>query len=166
MDGSTVTPAAGNDDGDALPRIAATSFVTLHYRLVARADGAEREVFSSFGAQPVTVQLGAGSLASALESRLVGLPEGAQASFDLGPHDAFGTRNPELVQVLSASFFAENADPGAEYAPGDVVSISSPDGRRVVGVLKQRDERRVVVDFNHPLAGLPLHFSVHVIGVL
>jgi FKBP-type peptidyl-prolyl cis-trans isomerase 2 len=32
--------------------------------------------------------------------------------------------------------------------------------------LKERDDHRVIVDFNHPLAGLPVRFSVRVIGVL
>jgi FKBP-type peptidyl-prolyl cis-trans isomerase SlpA len=47
-----------------------------------------------------------------------------------------------------------------------VVEFNRPDGARVAGVLKERDARRVVVDFNHPLAGVPVRFSVCVIGVL
>jgi FKBP-type peptidyl-prolyl cis-trans isomerase SlpA len=47
-----------------------------------------------------------------------------------------------------------------------VVEFNRPDGGRVAGVLKARDAQRVVIDFNHPLAGLPMRFSVRVIGVL
>jgi len=36
----------------------------------------------------------------------------------------------------------------------------------VAGVLKERDEQRVVVDFNHPLAGQPVRFEVKIIGIL
>lgn len=148
--------------------VAAGSHVTLHYRLVVTADGVEREVVSTFDAKPATVQVGAGQFAPSLEACLLGLAEGEQATFDLR-EDAFGARNPELVQVLSrAAFDASAALDGHEgdFAPGDVVEFCAPDGGRFAGVLREHDERRVVVDFNHPLAGRALRFSVHVIGVL
>lgn len=142
------------------------SHVTLHYRLAALIGGGEREVVSTFGARPATLQMGAGQMAATLEARLLGLAEGAQASFDLAPADGFGERSPALVQSMSRAAFDANADPDADYAAGDVVELSGPGGRQLAGVLKQKDDRQVVVDFNHPLAGLPLRFSVQVIGVL
>lgn len=149
-----------------MARIAPDSHVTLHYRLAALVDGAEREVICTHGGHPATLQLGGGHLAAPLEAKLVGLEEGQEASFELPPAEGFGERNPQLVQVLSRATFDANADAGADYAAGDVVEFNRPDGGRVAGVLKGRDERRVVVDFNHPLAGVPLRFSVRVVGVL
>ena len=46
------------------------------------------------------------------------------------------------------------------------MQFSSPEGRQFSGVLKQSDADRVVVDFNHPLAGMPIQFAVQVVGVL
>lgn len=148
-----------------MPRIAAGSHVTLHYRLAVTSDGVEREVVSTFDTKPATLQVGAGQFAPLLEACLLGLDEGAQATFDL-PQDAFGARKPELVQVLTRAAFDANAAADGDYAPGDVVEFDAPGGGRFAGVLKEHGERRVVVDFNHPLAGRPLRFSVHVIGVL
>jgi FKBP-type peptidyl-prolyl cis-trans isomerase SlpA len=150
----------------AMARISPDSHVTLHYRLAALVDGAEREVMSTLGAHPATLQLGGGHLAAGLEAKLLGLVEGDEASFELAPAEAFGERNPQLIQALSRAAFDANADSGSDYAPGDVVEFNRPDGGRLAGVLKDQDERRVVVDFNHPLAGLPVRFSVRVIGVL
>jgi FKBP-type peptidyl-prolyl cis-trans isomerase SlpA len=140
--------------------------VTLHYRLAALVDGAEREVVSTHGGHPATLQLGGGHLAASLEARLFGLSEGDEASFELAPAEAFGERNPQLVQALSRAAFDAESEPGSDYAPGDLVEFNRPDGGRVAGVLKERGERRVVVDFNHPLAGMPVRFEVRVIGVL
>lgn len=140
--------------------------MTLHYRLAALVDGAEREVVSTHGGRPATLQLGGGHLAANLEARLIGLGEGDEASFDLAPADAFGERSPQLVQSLSRAAFDANAEAAGDYSPGDLVEFNRPDGGRLAGVLKERDERRVVVDFNHPLAGVPVRFSVVVIGVL
>ena len=150
----------------AISRVTAGSHVTLHYRIAVELDGNEHEVVSTFDARPATVQIGAGQFSEALEHRLVGLEEGQEATFDLAAGDAFGHRSGELVQTLTRATFDANADPGVEYVPGDVVEFNAPDGLRFSGVLKQHGSDRVVVDFNHPLAGLPVRFTVRVIGVL
>jgi FKBP-type peptidyl-prolyl cis-trans isomerase SlpA len=150
----------------AISRVTAGSHVTLHYRIAVELDGNEHEVVSTFDARPATVQIGAGQFSEALEDRLLGLEEGQEATFDLAAGDAFGHRNGELVQTLTRATFDANADPAVEYVPGDVVEFNAPDGLRFSGVLKQHGSDRVVVDFNHPLAGLPVRFTVRVIGVL
>jgi len=150
----------------AISRVAAGSHVTLHYRIAVRLDGNEHEVVSTFDARPATVQVGAGQFSEALEQRLIGLEEGQEASFDLAAGEAFGHRAADLVQALTRATFDANADPGTEYVPGDIVEFNAPDGLRFSGVLKQHGDDRVIVDFNHPLAGLPVRFSVRVIGVL
>ncbi len=146
--------------------VSAGSHVTLHYRLAILAEDGERDVVSTLGGRPATLQVGAGQLAGSLEERLVGLTEGATASFDLQPDEAYGARNPALVQTLSRATFDANAEAGESYGPGDIVQFRSPDGQQFSGVLKQHGDAQVVVDFNHPLAGLPLRFEVRVIGVL
>jgi FKBP-type peptidyl-prolyl cis-trans isomerase SlpA len=149
-----------------IARVAADSHVTLHYRLSVVAHGVAHEVVSTFGAKPATLQLGSGQLSSGLEAHLVGLAEGDAASFEVAPEAGYGARNAELVQALARAAFDRNADPADSYVPGDLVQFTAPDGRRYTGVLKSNDAERVVVDFNHPLAGWPLRFEVAVIGVL
>ena len=146
--------------------IAPGSHVTLHYRLAALIDGAEREVISTQGGRPATLQLGAGQLAEVLEQRLLGLDEGAEASYEIPAGQGFGERNPELVRTITRAAFEAHADPDAQYGAGDVVEFSSAGSALIAGVVQSRDERQVVVDFNHPLAGMPLRFTVQVIGVL
>ncbi len=149
-----------------MTRIAADSHVTLHYRLAAQVDGNEREVISTLGGRPATLQLGSGQLAASLERCLVGLKEGEEAAFDIAAAEAFGERSADMVQSIARATFDAHADPEVEYTAGDLIEFNRPGGGRLAGVVKQRNERRVIVDFNHPLAGLPVRFSVHVIGVL
>lgn len=146
--------------------VSAGSHVTLHYRLAVTLDGLEREVVSTLGGRPATLQVGAGQLAAPLEDRLLGLAEGAHVDFALRPGEAYGERNADLVQALPRGVFDANAEGGEDYTAGDVVQFKAPDGRRYSGVLKEFGAERVVVDFNHPLAGLPLRFEARVIGVL
>lgn len=140
------------------------SFLTLHYRL-AGPDGAD--VVSTFGDQPATLSVGAGQLAPAIEARLIGLAEGAEATFELAPGEAFGERNPDMLQRVSRSLLAAHGDPEAEYHVGDVVEFPTPDGQgRFAGVVRELGDDWLLFDFNHPLAGQALTFQVRLIGVL
>jgi hypothetical protein len=75
--------------------VAPGSFLTLHYRLAGPDGGA---VIDTFADKPATLSLGTGELAPAMEARLIGLTEGARQSFSLEAGEAFGARNPELLQ--------------------------------------------------------------------
>ena len=140
------------------------SFLTLHYRL-AGPDGAD--VVNTFNDKPATLSLGTGQLAPAIESRLLGLPEGAHESFDLPAGSAFGERNPELLQRVKISLLHRLGDPDESYAIGDVVQFPTPDGQgRYAGVVREVGVDWLLFDFNHPLAGQPVRFEVRVLGVL
>ncbi len=143
------------------------SFLTLHYRL-AGPDGAD--VISTFGGQPATLSVGSGQLAPAVERRLLGLAEGAREAFALPAGEAFGERNPALLQRVKRSLLRQLGDPDADYVVGDVVEFPTPDGNgRYAGVVRDiapPGEDWLLFDFNHPLAGRAVTFEVQVIGVL
>jgi FKBP-type peptidyl-prolyl cis-trans isomerase SlpA len=140
------------------------SFLTLHYRL-AGPDGAD--VINTFDGKPATLSLGAGQLAPAMERRLIGLSEGAHERFSLAEGEAFGDRNPDLVQRVRLSLLHELGDRDASYDVGDVVEFPTPDGAgSYAGVVREVGDGWLLFDFNHPLAGRPVTFEVRVIGVL
>ncbi|HJW12709.1 MAG TPA: FKBP-type peptidyl-prolyl cis-trans isomerase [Albitalea sp.] len=140
------------------------SFLTLHYRL-AGPDGTD--IVNTFGEAPATLSLGTGELAPAMESRLLGMHEGTRGSFRLGPGEAFGERNPELLQRVKRALLAEFGDPDEQYNIGDVVQFPTPDGQGAyAGVVRELGDDWLLFDFNHPLAGQPVIFEVQLIGVL
>ena len=140
------------------------SFLTLHYRL-AGPDGAE--LINTFNDKPATLSLGTGELAPAMEARLLGLAEGTRQSFELAAGEAFGERNPELLQRVKRALLDELGDPDERYSVGDVVQFPTPDGQGAyAGVVREVDGDVLVFDFNHPLAGRPVTFEVQLIGVL
>ena len=140
------------------------SFLTLHYRL----SGPQGDVVSTFGGPPATLSLGSGQLSPAVERRLLGLQEGARASFDMPAGEAFGERNPDMIKWLARQELDELGDPQEQYAVGDVIKLPTPDGQGQFGAVVQavRDDGALRLDFNHPLAGLPVTFEVQVIGIL
>lgn len=140
------------------------SFLTLHYRL-AGPDGAD--VVNTFHDKPATLTLGTGQLAPAIEQQLLGLAEGTRQSFDLPAGAAFGPHNPDMIQRVKLSLLHEMGDPDAQYSVGDVVHFPTPDGQAgYAGVVRECGPDWLLFDFNHPLAGQPVRFEVHVMGVL
>ena len=160
--------------------VGAASYLTLHYR-VSIAGGADRsagapaddatavvtdsDVVSTFDAQPATLQLGAGQLSPALEERLLGLSIGAHRVFELAAGEAFGPRNPALIQRLPRKVLEAESD-RTDYLPGDVVEFNAPGGGRYAGVFRSLDNDYATFDFNHPLAGQPVRFEVRIVGIL
>jgi FKBP-type peptidyl-prolyl cis-trans isomerase SlpA len=151
-------------------RVQPGSFLTLHYRLA----GPGGDIINTFKDKPATLTLGTGELSPALEKHLIGMAEGAHASFDIAPGEAFGDRNPEMVQWVARKLLAEMGKGGEAFEAGDVVQFPTPDGLgtysgSVVRVGQdggKGEGEAVLFDFNHPLAGKPVTFEVQVIGVL
>ena len=154
-----------------LPRVVQGSFLTLHYRMAApAANGVPgADIINTFSDKPATLSLGSGQLSPALEQRLLGLGEGARVTFEVPAGEAFGERNPELIQWVGRKLLNELGDPDERYQPGDVVQFPTPDGMgQYAGAVQQVKEGgdAVQFDFNHPLAGQAVVFEVHVIGIL
>jgi FKBP-type peptidyl-prolyl cis-trans isomerase SlpA len=146
-----------------LPRIQTGSFLTLHYRLA----GPQGDIINTFEGQPATLTLGVSELSPAMEQRLLGLEEGARVTFELPVGEAFGDRNPDMLQWVSRRLLKEFGDPDENYQVGDVVQFPAPNGQgSYAGAVQQAREDAVLFDFNHPLAGQAVTFEVQVIGVL
>ena len=149
------------------PRVQPGSFLTLHYRLA----GPGGDIINTFADKPATLTLGSGELSPAVEQRLLGLEEGARATFSIPPGEAFGERNPEMLQCVARKLLRQLGDPDEQYHVGDVVQFPTPDGMgsyagAVQQVGRHEGDEAVLFDFNHPLAGQPVTFEVQVIGVL
>jgi FKBP-type peptidyl-prolyl cis-trans isomerase SlpA len=156
------------------PIVQAGSFLTLHYRL----GGPAGDIINTFGGKPATLSMGTGELSSAVEQSLLGLPEGTHTTIELPPGAAFGERKTDMVQWVARKLLKTLGDPLETYHIGDVVQFPTPDGQSQYAgaVLKvghqessdgeTQNSDAVLFDFNHPLAGQPVSFEVHLIGVL
>jgi len=114
-------------------------------------------------------QIMRGELSPVIEQRLLGLSEGTRTTFALAAGEAFGQRNPELVQWVARKLLNELGGANEPYQVGDVVQFPTPDGMgQYAGSVQQvkSDGEAVLFDFNHPLAGQPVVFVAFVIGAL
>jgi FKBP-type peptidyl-prolyl cis-trans isomerase SlpA len=148
-----------------MAQVESASFLTLHYRL-SGPDG--RDFINTFEAQPATLSLGGGELSPAIEARLIGLEDGTRTVIELAAGEAFGERQPEMVQWVARKLLDQLGDRSEQYVAGDVVQFPTPDGLGSYAgtVLEVNADGAVRFDFNHPLAGQPVRFEVQLIGVL
>ncbi len=149
-----------------MPNVLPDSLLTLHYRLAAPGGAAWVD---TFGHHPATLTLGAQQLAPALEQCLIGLEEGAQAHFELPPDVAFGMHDPQRVQRVPRSLLQQYVPDSVRLAVGDAVQLaglSSASGASAAATVTAADDHMIELDFNHPLAGKPVVFDVHILGVL
>lgn len=138
-------------------RIQQNDRVTLHYRITCNG----QDVADTFASGPETFSLGQGEIDPRLELCLHGLPLGAHDVFQLAPWQAFGERHEELEQILPRSDFPAEMP----LEPGQGVEFELPNGQQLQGRVLEADDTLVRVDFNHPLAGLPVEFEVEVLAI-
>ncbi len=133
------------------------SRVTLHFSLSLEDGGV---VDSNFEGQAATFTMGDGSLLPGFEKHLLGLSAGDSRRFDVLPEDAFGQPNPNNCQTFKRSDFADDM----VLQEGLVLSFADASEAELPGVVQSFDDERVIVDFNHPLAGRTIDFAVKIIG--
>lgn len=109
----------------------------------------------SVKAKPLVFCVGKGMFLESLDDFLVGKEVGKEYEVELNSEKAFGKRNPSLVQRIPSKVFKEqrvNPVPGAMF---------NFDGR--VGKILTSSGGRVLVDFNHSLAGKDVEYKIKVL---
>lgn len=136
--------------------ISENSIVTLHFT-VSTTDGTQ--IDSSRDKEPMVYMQGSHYLIKGLEDELMGKKAGDKFDLNIAPELAYGERHDELVQMVPKSMFE-----GMEVEVGMTFRATTDDGDQSVMIIDITDED-VVVDGNHPLAGVELHFDVEVLEV-
>ena len=97
---------------------------------------------------------GYGELLAALEGALEGKGPGESVRLQLEPDDAFGEYEAELVRLEPADRYGEGLEVGMEVEEDSrFYTVTDIAGGKVV------------LDGNHPLAGMALRFSIEIITV-
>ena len=104
---------------------------------------------------------GASNIIPGLESALTGKISGDKLSVSIPPEEAYGVREDEKIQNVPREMFP----PEQEIEPGMQFHAQSPDGNTLVVTIAKVEEESVIVDGNHPLAGVHLNFDVRIMDV-
>ena len=135
---------------------AQNSVVGIEYEV--KEAGTTEIVDTNKGAQPLEFIMGKGQIIPGLEKALVDMTEGESGDIMVSAADAYGDVNPEAMQTLPREQFE-----GVDLTEGMTLYGQGEDGQTVQVTVKSFDDKEVNVDFNHPLAGKDLMFSVTVL---
>ena len=132
--------------------------VTMHYHLT----NAEGEVLdSSRDSEPLTYLHGAGNLIPGLERELTGLAAGMSKTVQVEPSEAYGEYDTGMVETLP-----RQALDGIDNLQVDMeLQAQSQDGQTTIVRVAEINDDTVVVDANHPLAGMTLTFEVEIVEI-
>ena len=116
------------------------------------------DVIDSTGDELATFEVGDGSLLPGFESVMYGMKAGDSAELPIAAEQGFGLPNDENVHMMKRALFEVSQD----LVEGLVVSFADGEGGERPGVVNRLFDDLVEVNFNHPLAGQDLVFSVQI----
>ncbi|MDR1893104.1 MAG: peptidylprolyl isomerase [Spirochaetales bacterium] len=129
--------------------------VTIDYVLREKSGRALEDTAAS---GPLTYLHGRHLMLAALERGLAGAEEGQRVSLSLPPEEAYGLRDESLTLRVP---LAEWEDPES-LRPGEEVRLVNEAGRSVILRVAGREGEDILLDGNHPFAGMELCFEITV----
>ncbi len=132
--------------------------VSLEYTVFLE-DGTQ--IDSNVGEDPLTFVLGSHQVFPALEQALLGLKVGDSKQILLKPEDAYGPVIPDAFREVDL----ESVPANFRYV-GAILGVQDPAGGVYPIRVHEIKNEKIVLDFNHPLAGRVLNFHVKVVEVI
>ncbi len=115
--------------------------------------------------EPMEFFYGGDDLLPKLEEALTGQEAGFETDLHLEPEHAFGDYDANLVCFEDRAVFPEGVEEGMQFdgLPEGAATVGMPPDR--IYTVTELYPAHVVLDGNHPLAGVSLHLHVKVLAV-
>lgn len=115
---------------------------------------------TNVGQEPLEFISGKGQIIPGLETKLIEMSANEEADVLVEAKDGYGEYNEEAVQVLPKEQFA-----GIELVEGMTLYGTGEHGETVQVVVKSFNDTDVTIDYNHPMAGRTLMFTVTILSL-
>lgn len=140
-------------------KIAKNTVVTVHYKL----SDAQGNLIEESRDPMVYLHGGYENTLPKIEEALDGQDVGYETTIQVEPEDAFGEYDPNLIKIEPRNRLPEPVEIGMQFE-GTPDSEEAGEESLIFTVTDIADDK-VVLDGNHPLAGMALRFSLNVAGV-
>ena len=131
--------------------------VSMDYKLTV--DGEVRD--SSDDAGPLQFLAGYGNIVPGLESEMIGMKVGESKDVVVKPEDGYGEFDEEAFMEVPRNEFPSDL----QLEEGIELNVTDEDGQNQYARVENITDESVRLDFNHPLAGAELHFTVKVVAL-
>lgn len=116
---------------------------------------------SSDEAGPLQFLAGYENIIPGLEREMLGMKIGDSKDVVVKPEDGYGEFDDQAFMDVPRSEFPQDM----ELEEGMELHVTDEDGQHQAAYVNSFDDQAVQLDFNHPLAGAELHFSVKVVAL-
>lgn len=143
--------------------MAQAKVISLTYEL--RSGSAQGDIIETAEkANPAQFLFGTGHLIPEFENQVAPLNQGDNFEFTIPSDNAYGPASPEAVVDLPKSVFIIDGELATDMLEiGNMVPMRDQEGNPMNGKVVEVGEETVKMDFNHPLAGIDLHFKGEVL---
>ena len=131
--------------------------VSMEYTL--KVDGEIAD--SSEGREPLEFVHGAGNIIPGLEREMTGMEVGESKDVVVAAPDAYGEEDEKAFMDVPRDQFPEEVP----MKVGTELQVQNQAGQPMYARIDMVGDKSVRLDFNHPLAGKELNFSVRVVGL-
>ena len=131
--------------------------VTVDYTLTVD----NKEVETSVGKIPMSYVVGAREIIPGLETQMNGMHMNEEKVINVAAKDAYGEVDPKAFKEFPVGSLPKGLAPKV----GLVLQATAPDGSKFPVVVSELKGDKMVLDFNHPLAGKSLTFKVKVLKI-
>jgi FKBP-type peptidyl-prolyl cis-trans isomerase SlyD len=146
-------------------RIELNTMVSLIYEL--RETNSNGKVLEELkDSKPLKFVFGTGKLLPAFEANILTLKSGDSFMFNLSADKAYGERREEMIIDVPISVFENDGKVDENICRvGNEVPMVDGSGNPFYGIINEISSDIVKMDFNHPMAGVDLHFSGKILEV-
>ncbi len=121
------------------------------------------EVFdtSRLSGEPLEFECGSGMVIKGFDDAVRDMEVGEKKHIHLEPAEAYGEVDEKLIQTVPV-----DRVPNAQDLPvGESVYMQGPNGQPFPVKVVSMDDKNVVFDMNHPMAGKPLNFELELVEI-
>jgi FKBP-type peptidyl-prolyl cis-trans isomerase SlyD len=139
--------------------------VLCHYTLRQGTAGGQL-IESTEGNEPLGYIHGIGMMIPLFEQNLEGKKVGDAFEFGVPAADGYGEYDEEAIaEIPKAAFNLGDMNPNDVFVEGEILPLQDENGNMMQGIIAEVKGETVVLDFNHPMAGVDLHFTGTIAGV-
>jgi len=111
---------------------------------------------SSLEREPITFTVGQGQMIPGFDAAVNGLSIGQEVNIRIEPQDAYGEHLKENIVNIPLEFVPKDVSPKI----GDFMQLKNPEGQVFDVQVIDLNEKEIVLDANHPMAGKVLNFFI------
>ena len=138
-------------------KVETNKVVSINYTLT---DEEGTIIDTSTGREPLIYLHGTGNLIIGLEEALEGKASGEAFKVVVAPAKGYGVRDESLMQALPPTQFSGVP----EVQPGMQFQANTEQGPVIITIIEVQEDK-IIVDGNHPLAGVHLNFDVEIVDI-